>query len=465
MRSTRPALLCTSIACLGAAGASAGPFGLVSVIFSSVAGAPSNAVPGMGGLGFFNGTAVFERPYRSADGTRWVMRARANLTTVNDWMIISGTGSSAVGAQVVLQEGQATPWDGSVNVESIVRRNVGINNNGDIAMVANTNGATTSDEHIVRRNASGTWDVIAREGDPTPAGGAYGLTLDSAHILNNGDVGFINTSVTGLTTATNAMAVRGGTLVAHKGVTIPGGQAGGATNTWENFATDEFYTSADGAHYMLTGDTNAATTSDGIIVVDGQVVIQEGVTVLPGFANAVSTTNRESFMMSNGDWFARGSNATDNLDWVVRNGNVVARTGDAITGSTSEAWSDTAGFTPTFFFMAGDNLGNYVVGGVTDAADPAANAVLVYNGSTVLIREGTMIDINGDGLMNDDAFVSVFNNDDGFLTDDGHFYFTADLRNAAGATLGQAYLVMQVPAPSSAIFIAAGGLVAARRRR
>ncbi|MGD9692085.1 MAG: hypothetical protein AB7G17_04555 [Phycisphaerales bacterium] len=464
MRSIRSTLVFVSVAGLCAA-ASAGPFGLISPIFSSIAGAPSNAVPGMGGLGFFSGTAVFERPYRSADGSRWVMRARSNNATVNDWMIISGMGPSAAGAQVVLQEGQATPWDPNVNVETIVRRNVGINNNGDIAMVANTNGATASDEHIVRRNASGTWDVIAREGDATPAGGAYGLTLDSAHILNNGDVGFINTSVTGLTTATNAIAVRGGSLIAHKGVTIPGNQAGGATAAWQNFTTDEFYTSADGAHYMLTGDTDDATTVDGVIVVDGQVVIQEGVTVLSGFSNPVSTTNREAFMMSNGDWYARGSNSTDNLDWVVQNGNVIARTGDTITGSTSERFSDTAGFTATFFFMAGDNNGNYVVGGVTDAADPSANAVLIYNGTTELIREGAMVDINGDGLMNDDAFVSVFNNDDGFLTDDGHFYFTADLRDATGATIGQAFLVMQVPAPSGALVLGAAGLAAMRRRR
>ncbi len=466
MRNTRSALLCASAVGLCAA-ASAGPFGLISVIFTNVVGAPANAVPGMQGVGFFAGTGTqFERPYRSADGTRWTIRARANLAASEDQMIITGMGPTSAGAQVILREGDNAPWDPTVTVETLTRRTRGINNNGDVAFSANTSHATTADEHIIRRNANGTWDVIAREGDATPiAGGTYGLTLDSAHILNNGDVGFIGTSLLGLTSTTNAAAFRGGSVIAQKGVDVPGGQAGGGTALWQNFTVDEFYSSADGAHYMLQGDTDAATTADGIIVVDGQVVIQEGVTVLAGFANAVSTANRESFMMSNGDWFARGSNATDNLDWVVRNGNVVARTGDAITGATTESWSDTTGFSATFFFMAGDNLGNYVVGGVTDAADPAANAVIVYNGSTVLLREGAMIDINGDGLMNDDAFVSVMNNDDGFLTDDGHFYFTADLRDGAGASLGQAFLVMAVPAPSSALVLAAGGLVSLRRRR
>ncbi len=462
MRFTRSTLVVVSAVGLCAA-ASAGPFGLISPIFSNVGGAPSNEIPGMPGVGFFAGTATqFERPYRSADGSRWIIRARGNLAASEDQMLIVGMGPTAAGAQVIIREGQNAPWDPTVSVETLTRRNRGINNNGDVAFSVNTTHATTADEHIIRRNANGTWDVIAREGDASPiAGGAYGTVLDSAHILNSGAVGYIGTGLTGLTTTTNAAAFRGGAVVAQKGVDVPGGQA----SLWQNFTVDEFYSSADGAHYMLQGDTDGPTTTDGVIVVDGQVVIQEGVTVLSGFSNAVSTTNRESFMMSNGDWYARGSNATDNLDWVVQNGNVIARTGDTITGSTTERFSDTAGFTATFFFMAGDNLGNYVVGGVTDAADPNTNAVLVYNGNTVLIREGAMVDINGDGLMNDDAFVSVFNNDDGFLTDDGHFYFTADLRDAAGASIGQAFLVMEVPAPGAAALLAAGGLVSLRRRR
>lgn len=440
----------------------------VSVIFSNVTGAPSNAIPGMPGTGFFAGTGTqFERPYRSPDGLRWVLRARGNLAAAEDQMFIVGSGATSAGATVIAREGTAAGWDGSVNIETLGRRTVGINNNGDVAFSANTNGATTSDEHIVRRNANGTWDVIAREGNPTPiAGGVYGTTLDGAHILNNGDVGFVATALTGLTTATNAAAFRGGATVAQKGVTIPGNQAGGATNTWENFSIDEFYSSADGAHYMLQGDTNAATTADGVIVVDGNVVIQEGQIIAgSGFANPVSTTNRESFMMSNGDWFARGSNATDNVDWVVRNGSVIAQTGGTITGSTTERWSDTAGFTATFFWMGGDNFGNYVVGGVTDAANTSANAVFVLNGATVLVREGDMVDINGDGLMNDDAFISVLNNDDGFLDNNGTLFFTADLRDGLGTSLGQAFMTVQIPAPGGAALLGLAGMLGARRRR
>ena len=51
-----------------------------------------------------------------------------------------------------------------------------------------------------------------------------------------------------------------------------------------------------------------------------------------------------------------------------------------------------------------------------------------------------MVDLNGNGLADDDAFIAVFNNDDLFLTDDLQLYFTADLRNGKATVIGQALL-------------------------
>jgi hypothetical protein len=94
------------------------------------------------------------------------------------------------------------------------------------------------------------------------------------------------------------------------------------------------------------------------------------------------------------------------------------------------------------------------------------NAVLVLNGTTEVLREGDPVDVNGNGLFDDDAFLSVFNNDDSFLTDDLKYYFNADLRNGAGTSIGQAFLVAQVPEPSSlALFALAAGLLLRRRVR
>jgi hypothetical protein len=107
-----------------------------------------------------------------------------------------------------------------------------------------------------------------------------------------------------------------------------------------------------------------------------------------------------------------------------------------------------------------------VYGGVTSNPDLNANAVLVFNDSFVLVREGDPVDLDGNGLFDDNTFISVFNNEDGFLTDDLRFYFAADLRDGAGTALGQAFMVMQVPEPAAVGALASlAGAALLRRRR
>ena len=101
----------------------------------------------------------------------------------------------------------------------------------------------------------------------------------------------------------------------------------------------------------------------------------------------------------------------------------------------AERWDD-RDFADCFFLHVGDSQGNWVVGGVTNG-NSARNGVLVLNGTTELAREGDPIDVDGNGLFDDDAFFNTFGNDDGFLRDDGTFVFVATIRNAAGTQTGQ----------------------------
>jgi len=171
-------------------------------------------------------------------------------------------------------------------------------------------------------------------------------------------------------------------------------------------------------------------------------------------------------------------NSADLTDWVYRNGEVVAATDRPIFAGATERWSDSADSVFTFIANVTNNLGEYVIAGTTDSSDLDRDLVFVFNGTTEVLREGDPVDVNGDGVFDDDAFLdgSILDYDDAFLTDAGIFHFNARLRNGAGEYLGQAFMAKDlravsaaVPEPGSAGLLAApaavGLLLATVRRR
>ena len=395
----------------------------------------------------------FDRPYRSPDGSLWIISADTDLDTSMDEVIIVGNG---VTGNVMVQEGTPAGWTGGENV-GLIDRNLGINNAGQFAFATNTSG-TVQDEYIVKYD-SGAFLAAAQEGAAVPgfAGEVFGATLDSALILNDGTVGFRGTSTVGnLPTDQDDFLFLGTTAVAQSGVTIPGGTA----LTWQVFDSQDFYASADGSHYIIQGDLTG-TTADDIVVVDGTIKIQED-SVISGLTSPVLSID-EVFMSSNGDWMSRGNNDDSAEDWLVMNGNVVAKTGDPVPGVAGEFFSD-AVFGDCFFHMVTNNNGDYIFGATTTNSDPEKDAVLVLNGVEVILRQGDPVDLDGNGIFDDDAYLDVFNNDDGFLTDDMWFYFTADLYDGNLASLGQAFMRVQVPEPASLLLVVVGGLLITRRR-
>jgi hypothetical protein len=138
----------------------------------------------------------------------------------------------------------------------------------------------------------------------------------------------------------------------------------------------------------------------------------------------------------------------------------VAFPGGEIRGQLTEVtenWDD-RDFTDTFFLHVGDSQGNWVIGGTTNG-NAARNGVLVLNGTTELVREGQPIDVNGNGLDDDDAFYNTFGNDDGFLRDDGTFVFVATIRNGAGTQTGQGVFEVSSTKPITPFCFGDGTLV------
>ena len=410
------------------------------VIYSTIASSPTSNVPGIAGARFQS----FSRPYRSDNTRFWIMRADTDLAATQDGVILKGSGLSGA---AILQEGDATHWAPLTQTIESFREQMGINDDGHYAFSVNLGGSapTTADEMIVQY--TGTFSIVAQEGGPVPgiAGEAYGTTLDSVSITNADVVAFrAPLTIGGQPDATDEFLILGGAVLAQEGVHIPAGLFGGP-QAWDNFDAEDFTVSANGA-WIAQGDVLGDTTRDKVVARNGTVVMQEGRTHadLPAPFDAILAA--EIAMAPEGSWMARGETTNDLEDFVIHDGEVVVRTGSLVPfGFPGENFSE-AIFDPTFFSIASNGFGHFLYGGVTDYVDPNRNAVLVWNDEMLFLREGDGVDVNGDGLANDGAVISVFNNDDVFVGDDGWVYFTADLQASNGSgPLGQAYLRVLAP--------------------
>ncbi len=180
-------------------------------------------------------------------------------------------------------------------------------------------------------------------------------------------------------------------------------------------------------HSIIVGAIGVDSNTNAVAVVDGVVKVQKGF-VVPGstFTSPVSSFS-DDWMESNGDWFLRGSNA-DGQAWLLRNGAVIAASGQPITPGSTELW------TTAFRDVKGDNRGNYVISGHTNNADTTHDDVLVLNGARVIARESDPVDLNGNGLADDDMFIGVMVMDRSALNNDGYYYFGPRVKNGAGTT-------------------------------
>ncbi|MEM9692670.1 MAG: hypothetical protein AAGA56_09005, partial [Myxococcota bacterium] len=411
----------------GAAGAR------IEVIASTFQGNPTSDVPGLAGTQF----TEFDRIYGSPNGN-WIMVTEISPND-DEAVLVNGT-------SVVAIEGQAVPFAAGETYGTFDTK-VAINDSG--LFLFNTNSsATTADEYLIGNDTAGMLSGLFQEGGaaspPLPAGATWGSTLESVNVLADGTYAFSTDGVGGLPTGENDFIVQAGVVLAQEGITVPPGQTG--TETIENFDLNDFFVTPDGAHYLVQGDLFGSAASDDFVIYDGNVIVQEDV-VLPnsGFNNPVDGAGIVGvFLAPNGTYFVRGNNDTSEIDWIYSNGAVLATLGDPITVGSTEVWDDN-GFADCFFSHTGNGVGDYVLGGVTDGPT-TSNAVLVLNGTSVLVREDDPVDLDGNGMFDDDAFISNFGNDDVFLTDAGVLFFFSTIRNAAGTVTGEGLFTIDTAA-------------------
>ncbi len=417
-------------------------------LITTVAAASTSNVPGLDGFRFATGITP-GRPAASSDGSRFLMAWDTdNPTTTQDQVLVTWNGTTlSVVSQEEVSPSLPTAQGSDVNPPPYFPFGTydayyDINADGTVAFSGLDDRAGSADDGYIVRGSGSTYTLIAQEAlTPVPSlvGSNFGATRGSVQLSDSGAVSF-SASLTGQpTTADAALFINNGnTIVAQEGVTSPTGQAGGLTDFYETFSTASaqlgFYTNADQTSWIVAANLTGATTGDNVVVVNNDVKLQEG-QIIPGtdFTSPVGTTFRGVRMEPDGVWFASGSNV-DGSDYVVRNGSLVAATGAPITTGSSETWGDTS-FAATFFAHVGAPDGSYIVGGVTSGASDLADAVLVLNGQTVVARENDPIDLDGNGVFDDNAFIRTFIDDRLFMTNTD-LYVLVRVRNANSAFCG-----------------------------
>lgn len=413
--------------------------GEIQVIYSEVDGHPTSQVPGaldLAGNPVVTEFKALEDLVFSPDGSMWIVKARNELGSDLETMLLIGSGTTGM---MLAQEGQPVAGGVPGELYEFFDASAGFTSDAtQFAFGARARGGDpTTKEKVIQFDGT-NFTIIAQESDaanglmdlpPDPSGDeTFGNSLNSIHMLDDGRVGFVAVTINNVHSSRRPALFYDSNAFAQSGVTPIDG------DLWDSFDSDDFRTTPDGMHWFAQGDDEGSTTTDDILAVDGVVVLREG-SMIPSTAitvDAVFSTN----MNSDGDWFSRGDDPA-NDDWAVSNGELFAATGDPITPGAPENWGD------VFLAFTGNNVGDWVLAGNTDSGDTATDSVIVLNGRDVVVREGDPVDLDGNGIADDDAFIgrgnetsSAFNPDDFFLTDDGILYFFAPLRDSMGNDLG-----------------------------
>jgi hypothetical protein len=419
----------------------------VEVIYSRANG-PTSIVPGAVDLdgnpvvANFNSLAEF---WLSPDGTRWILRGLTNQPTTSDSYLILGSGTTG---SVYLQEGR--PFPGAVGAEVLDFPSTSIgypfNENNEWAISLRSRGGLSSTfNKIIRVNSAGVGELRFQMGDlysgmaDINASGdeTIGNSTASVHLLNDGRIGWHDLNPGNLHSSrypvTAYNAVRHYQSNAEMVTNITNTGLIGLSSISSTSTISTFLTSPDGSRVVVRGkaDVDFSGTSTGdpdCVVVNDRIVAQIN-QPLPGDSSIVVTALHQTSVAANNDWYMRG--AMSGGVWAVRNGDVLAKTGDAV---GDDAWG------ASFFSIGGNRNGDWYLIGKTTNPDAGRDDVVVVNG-TVVLREGdpVQVDLDNDGVL-DTAYIGRGNNtlaafgsnNCAGLAPDGTLYVIAMLRTAEG---------------------------------
>jgi hypothetical protein len=419
-------------------------------IYTNIAGHPTAQVPGVPGEQFRSPSVPFLMLQHSPIGGHWIFKAFTDNpdSAAND-VIVVGSGTTGI---VVAKEGDPAPIGGLTY--GFMDSDCGINDTAQYVFGNRLSGGPTTTDEVVFKYDGVSTTAAAREGDPAPnlvdpngAGNElFGNSLNSSHILSDGTEAFRADLIQNIHSDYESALYQGSTVVAQEGTSV-GTLAG--IDVYDSFTAlsgNTFSSSADGSSWIVEADVLPGTGTEEAVVVNGSIQIRDG-DILALDLNSPVDGIFEVDMSGGGDWFARGD-LVDDRDWVVRNGTVVAATGRPITPGNPELWAN------VLMAVNGNGGGDYVVVGDTSNPDTTRNFVVVLNGQRIIARTGDPVILGGAGPRADvfidsfdafDVFISDDLNDD--LVDDREAYVFAGIRDDAGTTIGDAFIVIRLSCP------------------
>lgn len=436
-----------SIALAAAALCSAASAQTLEVVYCEIPASAKSVVPGalnLAGAPVVTNFRSIETFVLSPDASTWVLSARTQQGNLEEIILLKGSGVSGT---MFLQEGQPVPAGAPGELVEFLGSGLGrFNSLNRFALSLRARGGVASVFQKVLVWDGSTWTIPTQMGDlytglvdivANPSGDEIvGNSIGSIHLLDDGRVGAQDSTIGNISTTKRPAIFYDRAMFHQTNQTSVTDFAGTGTVLWDTLDSNGFYSSPDGLHWIASGERVDGGSGTDVLVYDGRVVIEVG-QLVPG-STMICGSIFDQQIAANGDWFARGrdnsSTGSGAPDWAVRNGVLIAKTGDPISGS--ENLGD------TFFGFSGNAAGDWVLMTNTDNANAAANEVLIWNG-TVVAREGDPVDVDGNGAFDDGAFLgrgnpalACFQANDLALSDTNVLFFIASLNDGFGSDLG-----------------------------
>lgn len=422
-------------------------------ILSNVAGSTTNRIPGYAGQLFWSNASAFGRIHASPNGNNFIFAGAVGESPTRRALIAGETDSPSTWT-TPLFEGQAWPLGGGLLTGS-TKTTAGIDDLGFIVCSTTSNEASSANDYILRISGT-TYDVVAKEGQVAPGQTfTFQTVMGAAHIGGNGEAIFQSGG--------NSSTANGGlwideTLISQRGVSVPQGQFNGASDVVTRYGNENYRVSPDLSVAMFQGRVGTNTAQDDVVVVNDVVVCQEGFALglapAAGLVTAQNTVALGGACVANGGYYTFRGTWDTTQDFAVfgnteeRSFDFIRRTGDPITVGSSIQWDDLGAFSGQGIAVSAVNqFGDTLVGGWTNDTDEARDFKLVLNDRYVILQENDPIDLDRNGLLDDDCFVNQVVADNVVLCSNNRVYAGATLRNSLGTVTGIGVIEFFAPLP------------------